>query len=97
MGISTVSFNQAKIYADKMIFTLNCENGVSTRVFDKNGKNLYNRISYYAVKTKRGDYTVITRKKEYEFPGKNIVHEIFEKIYDKAGKLLSAQKHTVKK
>ena len=37
------------------------------------------------------------RKKEYEFPDKNLIFETVERIYDKAGKLLSTVKHTVKK
>jgi len=97
MEISTVSFNQANIYRDKMFFTLYGKNAVSTKVLDKNGNLFLNRISYYPVKAKRGDYTVITRKKEYEFPDKNLIFETVERIYDKAGKLLNTVKHTVKK
>ena len=97
MGISTISFSQANIYRDKMFFTLYGKNAVSTKVLDRNGNLFLSRISYNPVKTTRGDYTVITRKKEYEFPDRNIIFEIIERIYDKAGKLINSEKHTVKR
>ena len=50
MGISTVSFNHAKIYHSRMFFTRYGKNGVYTQVFDKNGKNLLNRVSNNTVK-----------------------------------------------
>lgn len=96
MEITNVSFDNAGIFKDKMYFYLNGKNCRYARVFDKNGKNILNRLSYNVMKTQKDDYTIITRKKQYEFPNKNIIFEIVERIYDKAGKLIKTEKHTVK-
>lgn len=91
MTINTVSFNQAKIYKDKMFFTLYGKDGVCTKVFDKNGNNILNRISSKASKTINGDYVVFSRKKEYEYPNNNIIFEQIKRIYDKTGKLITSE------
>ena len=96
MTINTVSFNQAKIYKDKMFFTLYGKDGVCTKVFDKNGNNILNRISSRASKTINGDCIVISRKKEYTYPNNTIVFELLKKIYDKTGKLISTETSVIR-
>ena len=61
MTISTVSFDKAKIYKNKMIFTEYGKDSVSVRIFDNMGKNLVNKISYKPIKKIEGDYFVITK------------------------------------
>ncbi len=91
MTISTISFNQAKIYKDKMFFTLYGKDGVFTRVFDKNGNNILNRISSKASKTTNKDSVIISRKKEYEYSNNNIIFEQIKRIYDKTGKFITTE------
>ena len=92
MGISTVSFNQARIYKYKMFFTLNGKDSICTAVFDHNGNNLFTRRSYKSVKNEKEDFVVISRRNEYECHN-NIIFEIIERLYDKTGQFLRTQKH----
>ncbi len=92
MGISTVSFDKARIYKDKMFFALNGKNGMCTTVFDSHGIALVQRVSHKAVKTITDDCIIITRKNEYKISGNNIFFELIKRIYDKAGKLIKTEK-----
>ncbi len=93
MGISTVSFDKMKVINNKVYFTLYGEKQISTRVFDFDGQNLYNKISHNPVKNIKNDMVIISRKNEYEYPNKSIIFEVVERIYNLKGKLLSINKH----
>ena len=96
MGISTISFNYARIHGNKMFFTLCGKNSSYTKVFDCNGKNILNRISHRAVKTEKEDSFVISRKNEYETVNNGVFFELKERIYNKSGQLLGTESHMVK-
>lgn len=96
MGISTLSFNQARICENKMLFTLYNKDNTLTQVFDKNGQNLFKRFSYKPAKTHTDCCTIISRKNQYELSDKSIMYEFIERIYDRAGKLLNINKRIEK-
>ncbi len=85
--ISTVSFDKAKIYNNKMFFTEYGKDAISTRVLDSMGNHIINRISYHPVKTIEGDKVIIMKKKEYEIPNQGIIFKTVKRIYDKFGNL----------
>ena len=96
MKLSTVSFNQAKIYNSRMFFTLYNKDNTLSQVFDKCGQNLFKRISYKPIKTHTECSTIIMRKNQYELPDRSIMYEYTERIYDKTGKLININKYTEK-
>ena len=96
MNISTVSFDKAKIYKNRMFFAEYGKNSVSMRILDNFGNNIINRISYKPIRKIEGDKFVITQKKEYEIPKQGIVFEITNRIYDRLGKLINIEKEIIK-
>ena len=91
MGISTISFDKAKIYKNKMLFTVYAKNGICTKVFDSNGNNLMNRIAGNPTRQLEGDSIIISRKISYEYPDRNMVTKIIKRIYDTAGKFINTE------
>lgn len=96
MTISTVSFDKAKIYKNKMIFTKYGVNSTSTQLFDSFGRNIVNRISYNPIRTIENDKLVIMKKKEYETQNKSVCFELIKRIYDKTGHLLEIKREIYK-
>ena len=92
MTISTVSFDKAKIYKNKMFFTEHGKDSIATKVFDNLGNNIINRISYTPTKKIEGDKLVIIKKTEYEQPKDGIIFKTVKRIYDKFGNLLDVKK-----
>ena len=92
MTISTVSFDKAKIYHNKMFFMEYGKDSVSLKVFDSIGNNIVNRISHQPIKTIDGDRVIIMKKKEYEIPNQGIVFKTVKRIYDKFDNLLDLKK-----
>ena len=92
MAISTVSFDKAKIYKNKMFFAEYSKNGTSLRVFDNFGKNIFNRITYNPTRTINDDKLVIMKKQEFEFPNQSIIFKTVKRIYDKFGNLKDIKK-----
>ena len=95
MTISTLIFDKAKIYKNKMIFTIYAKNGIYTKVLDNNGKILFNRISSKPIKEMHGDSITISRKISYEYPNNNITVKTLQRIYDLTGKLITTHKQSV--
>ena len=96
MTTNTITFDTAKIYKDKMIFTLYGKDSVYTKVFDKSGNNILNRIASYPEKTRMGSYIMVSRKIEYQYD-KNIIFEHLKRLYDKTGKLIKSEKSVANK
>ena len=94
MGISTVSFDKAKIVQNKMVFLRYGKKGVLTNILDSNGTLLYSRISHPSFKKITGDEVIITKQREYELPDNKIVFETVKRFYDKTGKLKNITKST---
>ena len=97
MAINTIRFDIARIYKDKVFFTLYGKDSVYTKVFDKNGKNILNRIASNPEKTRVGNCIMVSRKIEYQYSDKSIVFEHLKRLYDKTGKLIKAEKSTANK
>ena len=95
MGISTVSFDKARIYKDKMFFTIHGKDSICTTVLEHYGNNLFNRRSYKAIKSIENDCIVISRRNEYELKN-GIVFEYINRIYDKTGKFLETKRKLIK-
>lgn len=96
MTISTVSFDKAKIFKNKMFFMEYHNNGVSLSVFDNFGNNIVNKLAYKPVRTIDGDRVIIMKKNQYEIPNQGIFFKIAQRIYDKTGKFLDAKKEFFK-
>ena len=96
MTTSTIIFDNAKIYKGKMFFTLYGKDSVYTKVFDKNGNNILNRISSYPEKTRMGSYVMVSRKIEYQYD-KNIIFKHLKRLYDKTGMLIKSEKSVANK
>ena len=94
MGISTISFDKAKIYKNKMLFTVYAKNGIYTRVFDSNGNNIMNRIAGNPIRQLEDDRVTISRKISYEYPNRNMVVKVIKRIYDTAGKFIKTEIQT---
>ena len=88
MGINNISFDKVRIYKNQIVFTEFGKNGAMSRVFDSNGNNIINKISYKPIKTREGDKIIITRKNQYETPSKTTFFETIKRVYDKTGKLV---------
>ena len=97
MTINSITFDKAKIYKDKMFFTLYGRDSVYTKVFDKNGNNILNRITSNPEKTRIGNCVMVSRKIEYQYPDKSIIFEHLKRLYDKTGKLIRAEKSVANK
>lgn len=96
MTISTVSFDKAKIFKNKMFFAEYHNNGVSLNVFDNFGNNIVNRLAYKPVRTVDGDRVIIMKKNQYEIPEQGTFFQIVQRIYDKTGKFLDSKKEFFK-
>ena len=96
MNISTVSFEKARIYKNKMLFCKNGSESVSLNILDNCGINIINRISHKPVKIFEGDKFIIIKKKEYEIPNEGTVFQTVKRIYDKTKKLLEIKEEVQK-
>ena len=96
MTISTVSFDKAKIFKNKMFFIEYGKNATSTKVFDCCGNNIINKNSYLPTIEIEGDKLVIIKKNEYEQPKNGIIFKTVKRIYDKCGNLLDVKKEFIK-
>ena len=96
MEISTVSFNQAKIYKDKMFFVLHNKDNAMTNILSKSGDFVVGRQSYFPQRIPNQNGFSILRKKEYTLPNNVVIFEFIERFYDKAGKLLDINKRIEK-
>lgn len=92
MAISTVSFDKAKIYNNKMFFTEYGKDTICTRVFDNLGNNIINRLAYHPTKKIEGDKLIVMKKTEYEHPKDGMIFKTVKRIYDKFGNLLDVKK-----
>lgn len=96
MVISTVSFDKAKIYKNKMFFYRYGKNAASIQVFDDNGTNLVNIVSHKPHKIIQGDILTINKKKEYEIPKEGIFFQNIKRMYNKFGELIDVKKEILK-
>ena len=96
MGISTVSFDKAKIYKNKMFFAEYGRETACLHVFDNFGNNIVNRLAYKPVRTVDGDKVIIMKKNQYEIPEQGTFFKIVQRIYDKTGKFLDSKKEFFK-